>query len=88
MDGPIEEQVNFAFPDHFEINYKDVYEMVEPFYIEYVTDEEKCKNAAEHRKEIENNKKRLIDEAFERAGDPYNIWHKENLNWTKLKSII
>jgi hypothetical protein len=28
MDGPIEEQVNFAFPDHFEINYKDVYEFL------------------------------------------------------------
>ena len=31
MDGPIEEQVNFPFPDHFETNYKDEYESL-PLY--------------------------------------------------------
>lgn len=55
---------------------------------ESFADDEKCKKAAKHSKEIEDRKKRLIDEAFERAGDPYNTWHKNNLNCTNLKSLI
>lgn len=93
-----EDIVIFAFLDYLiDLEVRDAlmgksdvieWNSIKKLIAEYVTDEEKCKNAAEHRKEIENNKKRLIDEAFERAGDPYNMWHKDNLNWTKLKSII
>jgi len=90
MDGPIEEQVNFAFPDHFEINYKDVYEFLSlytknnPTNLTEMSNNSPILSSLEKKSElIENEDNEPNDnETEEKRGNLYN-----QSNYTSLTEI-
>ena len=79
-----EDKVIFALLDYL-IDY-DVRNSLKEYIAESVANEQKCKDVAEYYKEKKKYEKRLIDEAFERVGAPYNTWHKTGMTWVSLKS--